>query len=198
MNTLRSNQLNAQTEAVAYFYCTQNTSEPQRAEPDSILRSILRQLTTEISNSSIREPTIKKYQELQEHGFDLRQLTIEEVKVLLQQLLINTPTTIIIDALDECNPKLRFELISTFAQLLEAKNCLVKILISSRNSRLPNRLATTSTFTIDASQSTDDIDRFVDVEVRKSIQDERLLDGHVSKELEDRIVTTLKNGAQGM
>jgi hypothetical protein len=198
VDTLRENQLNAQAEALAYVYCTQSASEPHRAEPESILRSILRQLTCADTNVPIREPTLKKYQELQEHGFDLREVTLAETKALILELLVNTPTTIIVDALDECNPKRRFELVSMIAQLLRSDDCFVKILVSSRDPRLPTRLDTSSTFMIDASHTGQDIDRFVDLEVRRAIREERLLEGNVSSHLEERIITTLKSGAQGM
>jgi hypothetical protein len=198
VDILRENPLNAQTEALAYVYCTRSTSEPERAEPDSILRSIVRQLTIASKDISIREPTLRKYRELQEHGFDQRQLTLEEVKTLILELLVNTPTTIVIDALDECNPKRRFELVSMFAQLLQAQNCLVRILVSSRDPRLPSRLEMLSNFSVYASQTTQDIDRFVDLEVRRAIHEKKLLEGNVSSHLEAKIISTLKHGAQGM
>lgn len=84
------------------------------------------------------------------------------------------------------------------AQLLQEKNCLVKILVSSQDPRLPTRLQTPSTFSVDTSRTTQDIDRFVNLEVRKAIHEERLLEGHVSTHLEAKIISTLKNGSHGM
>jgi len=91
---------NAQAEPLAYVYCTQSTAEPQRADPDHILRSILRQLSCAKPSMPIREPVVKKYQELQEDGFDLRELTLAAARTLILELLASNATTIIIDALD--------------------------------------------------------------------------------------------------
>jgi hypothetical protein len=195
---LKENQINAQAQPLAYVYCTQSTAEPQRADPDHILRSILRQLSCAKPSMPIREPVVKKYRELQEDGFDLREPTLADTKTLILELLAHNSTTIIIDALDECNPKRRFELLRTIEQFLEPVNCDVKILISSRDSHIPSRLDKPTHFSIDAGLNSVDIERFVDLEVARSIQEERLLDGRVSSQLRDRIITTLKAGAQGM
>jgi hypothetical protein len=189
---------NAQAEPLAYVYCTQSTTEPQRADPDHILRSILRQLSCAKPSMPIREPVVKKYQELQEDGFDPRELTLAAARTLILELLASNVTTIIIDALDECNPKRRFELLSSIEQFLQPANCVVKILISSRDPRISSRLDKPSNFSINAGLNSRDIERFVELEVARSIQEERLLDGKVSSHLRDKIITTLKGGAQGM
>jgi hypothetical protein len=198
VDTLRENGLNAQTEPLAYVYCTRSTSEPQRSEPEHILRSILRQLACARPGLPIREPVFRKWQDLQEEGFDLRQLTLTDTKSLILELLDGSSTTIIIDALDECDPKSRFEILETLEGLLSSTSSLVKILISSRDPQLPSRLKTVSHSCIDASHNKDDIERFVDFEVTKSIDQGRLLGGRVSPGLKSKIIATLKSGAQGM
>lgn len=41
------------TAPIAYFYCARNISEPQRADPDEIMRSILKQLSCSKSDVPI-------------------------------------------------------------------------------------------------------------------------------------------------
>lgn len=198
VDTLRENGLNAQSEPLAYVYCTRSTSEPQRAESEHILRSILRQLACARPGLPIRDPVLQKWQDLQEEGFDLRQLTVAETQSLILELLDGSSTTVVIDALDECDPKSRFEILETLEKLLSSTNSLVKILVSSRDPRVLSRLKSYSVSCIDASHNTEDIERFVEFEVTKSIEQGRLLGGSVSSELKSKIIATLKSGAQGM
>lgn len=58
VDTLRENGLNAQSEPLAYVYCTRSTSEPQRTESEHILRSILRQLACARPGLPIRDPVL--------------------------------------------------------------------------------------------------------------------------------------------
>ena len=44
---------------IAYFYCVRNAAEPERADPDEIMRSILKQLSCSNSGLPVREPVAK-------------------------------------------------------------------------------------------------------------------------------------------
>ena len=76
---------------------------------------------------------------------------------------------------------------------------LIKVFISSRDDNdIVCRLAETPNVIIRAADNGKDIERFVKVEVAKSIAEKILVGGEVSTELRDRIVRTLITGANGM
>jgi hypothetical protein len=200
IDTLRENPINPQSEPLAYVYCTRNATELERGEPVAIIRSILRQLSCPRPDLKIQDAVSRKYQELQEEGFDPRELTLMESKTLILELLENNPATIIIDALDECIPERRYQLLSTLDEFLENSTSKVKIVVSSRENHedIARGLEKPSNFSVSAGNNKSDIERFVKLEVARSIQESRLLGGTVSSELQDTLVKTLTNGAQGM
>ena len=101
---------------IAYFYCVRNGAEPQRADPDEIMRSILKQLSCTKLDAPVREPISRFYKEKIEEseaqGVEPEQLTLAETRKLILSLLEENPATIILDALDECNPSRRHELLN--------------------------------------------------------------------------------------
>ncbi|RFU27471.1 hypothetical protein B7463_g8880, partial [Scytalidium lignicola] len=199
IDTWRENSINPQTEPLAYVYCARNVAEPERSEPVAIVRSILRQLSCPKPNISVQSVVLKKYHELQEEGFDPRELTLFEAKALILELLEHNRATIIIDAVDECIPERRYQLLSTIEELMKKSSCPVKIVLSSRNYEDISTLLTKLTnLKIDASNNKSDIERFVRSEVTRSIQESRLLGGRVSAQLQDKLIRTLIDGAQGM
>jgi len=149
----------------------------------------------------IQGPVARKYEELQEEGFELRDLTLPEAKSLIIELLENSPATIIIDALDECIPDRRYQLLDTIDEVLGKESIKqVKIVVSSRENYedISRRLDKPSNFSIDAGNNKSDIERFVQLEVARSIEGARLLNGTVSPELRETLINTLTDGAQGM
>lgn len=166
----------------------------------AIIRSILRQLSCPRPNLKIQDVVARKYQELQEEGFDPRDLTLMEAKNMILELLGNNPATIIIDALDECIPERRYQLLNALDEILEKLTGQVKIVVSSRENHedISRRLSKSPNFSVNAGNNKSDIERFVRLEVAQSIQESRLLDGAVSVELQDTLINTLTNGAQGM
>lgn len=184
--------------APAFFYCTRNPAEPQRADPEEILRSVIRQLACPQADLAIRKPVRDKYEELQDKGEE-RNLTIDESLTLALQLTEENPAIIIIDALDECDPTKRHELFKALETLLKESLNLVKIFVSSRDDGdIVYHLRGTSNLYIHAKDNFQDIKRFVNREVEQSIDDGRLLHGKVSDGLKQAIVQTLVDGAQGM
>lgn len=132
-------------------------------------------------------------------GCEPVKLLIEECKELILALLEGNPATIIIDALDECDPFRKHELLKALDEIIQESASLVKIFVSSRNDNdIRYRLSISPNIVIYASRNEGDIDRFVHSEVHQAIQDKRLLRGQVSMELKNQITTTLLQGAQGM
>ncbi|KAF8846948.1 hypothetical protein BDZ45DRAFT_565841, partial [Acephala macrosclerotiorum] len=159
---------------LALFYCLRAVGEPERADPDEILRCILKQLSCSTANLPIREP-------------------------LIVALLNENPATIVIDALDECNPKRRHELLRALDNIIQKSASLVKVFVSSRDDNdIVCRLEQSQNIFIKASDNGEDIERYVSVEVQKAVNEKRLLYGEVSETLQEKIRKTLISGAQGM
>ncbi|MCJ1269051.1 hypothetical protein MMC22_008939 [Lobaria immixta] len=191
------------TAPIAYFYCTRNVTEPQRANPDEIMRSILKQLSCSKSDVPIKEPIVNAYRKRKEeaylHGCDLEKLTVDECVQLTLALLENDPAVIIIDALDECDPARRHEILIAFDTIIHRSANLVKVFVSSRDDNdIVCRLTNSPNVYIRATDNSEDIRRFVYIEVDRSLEDRKLLSGDISARMKSRIITTLIEGAQGM
>lgn len=183
-----------------YFYCTRSPAEPERATPDTILRSLVRQLACSPSDGPILEPVRALYKYREKIGFAAGPLTLEESTALIIKLSAGRPlTTIIIDALDECDLSSRGDLLDALSRILQASRGLVKILVSSRaNADIVCHFSDCLSIQIDASQNQDDIECYVDFEVEDLIERKKLLYGNVSIELKQIIQSVLREQAQGM
>ncbi|KAH0557050.1 hypothetical protein GP486_005162, partial [Trichoglossum hirsutum] len=199
IDTLREDiPKNAQPEPLAYFYCDRGEAGGQRADPDEILRCIAKQLSCLKSGLPIREPVVRKYQELEEED-ELDPLELQDTKELILSLTEDRPATIIIDALDECDPRRRHELLDALTEILRESTCLVKIFVSSRDDDdILCQLGEFPNLYVHANDNGDDIESFIKQEVGRAIDGRRLLRGNVSPELKDLIIDTLIGGAEGM
>ena len=107
-------------------------------------------------------------------------------------------TTIVIDALDECNPESRPDLFTALEDIVRQAPGLVKLFVSSRNDQdLVCHLKNCSNLEIDAIQNQADIARFIDWKVNQVARAELLL-GKAPSELLNKIKMVLLDGAQGM
>ena len=188
---------------ISYFYYARNAAEPERADPDEIMRSILKQLSCSNSALPVRDPVAKAYKERKEEadetGCEPAKLSTAECVDLVVNLLESNPATIIIDALDECDPAQRHELLTGLDNIIQQSASLVKVFVSSRDDNdIVCRLNHSPNLFIRASDNSEDIERFVRSEVAKGIKDKRLLSGQVSERLKSRIIATLVDRAQGM
>ena len=101
----------------------------------------------------IHGPVARKYRELEEEGFEPRDLTLPEAKSLIFELLETNPATIIIDALDERMPERRYQLLDTIDEIVGKQSSKqVKIVVSSRENYedISRRLGKPSNFNVDA------------------------------------------------
>ncbi|KAH6669479.1 hypothetical protein B0J14DRAFT_431832, partial [Halenospora varia] len=155
---------------LAFFYCVRNASEPERADPDEILRSILKQLSCARSDMPI-----------------------------ILELLDENPAIIIIDALDECDPNRRHEIITALQTIIQSAASVVKVFVSSRDDQdIRCRLENSPNIYIQARTNGEDIQRFIETQVYQAVRERRLLSGNVSGELQNHITNTLISKAQGM
>lgn len=138
-------------EGFAFFYCNRN--EEERRKPLSVLRSYVRQLST---GASYPQEMRKKIRELwkkmtlagSELGFEACR------EQLLESVSLYQRTTLVLDALDECDPSSRRELVDAMEFLLSRTEKPLKVFISSRPDRdIRNRLFDKSYIKIQATHN---------------------------------------------
>jgi hypothetical protein len=185
---------------LVYFYCSRNTAEPERSDPEEILRSIVRQMSVPSSRESVLRPVIEKYEEREKKGFADGPLRLEEsVETIVKLTAHYSVTTIVIDALDECHTETRYRLLRALSSIIRDGTGLVKIFVSSRDDKdITLYLGDSPNLYIKASNNAADINRWVKAELSQAIADKRLLGGEISLELKREIAKTLTKQAQGM
>src|SRR5206468_1284405 len=98
---------------------------------------ILKQLSCATIKLPIREPVAgtykKRKEEADDDGCEPIKLTLQECVELVLALLQTNPATIVIDALDECEPARRHELLLALHRIRDESAILVKVLVSSRD-----------------------------------------------------------------
>ncbi len=157
-------------------------------------------ITTTGTIAAISAPARQVYDARNKDGFAAGPVTSSEcVKLMIQLASQRTITTIVIDALDECDLSSRAELLEALDQVVEESVGLIKILISSRNDRaITSHLEGFPNITINVNDNHTDIARFVEHEVDTMIKSKKLLWGKVSTELRKLIKETLCERADGM
>jgi nucleoside-triphosphatase THEP1 len=188
---------------LAYFYCSRNTDEKERAEPDFILRSILKQLCcTELEDPISKDVVgayVARYRDAEKIGCDPLPLSLDEATDLIIKLSNTRPAIIILDALDECNNERRQKLMVALDRIIRKSEKPVRILVSSRDDDdIVCKLENSPNIYISSTDNQDDIARFIDQELEWSIKERSLLRGDVTETLRLRITDTLLRGAQGM
>ena len=155
-------------ESLAYFYCDRNQSD--RQNPVLILSSLVRQLSTSQSWDAIQPSLVRLYTEKEKTGFASNEISIEESeKMLLELVNIYPQTTLVLDALDECDRRTRGRLIEVLDELLEQSSKPIKIFISSRPDQdIKDRFDSGPNVGIQATDNQDDIAMFVDNKIEKS------------------------------
>lgn len=197
-------------QCLAYFYCSRSSSEPERSDPEQILRSIARQISR--YEPGKREPfdfAANIYKEREGTGADIYKeredtgagpLDLEDsVNLIIKQTDYYPNVSIVINALDECDEKTRHRLLSALTTIIREASGLVKIFVSSRDEKdIRPRLQDLPNLYIRANDNAEDIKRFVQKEVNEAVAAKRLLGGNLSADLAENIVRTLTSDAQGM
>ncbi|KAL7266669.1 hypothetical protein RUND412_010779 [Rhizina undulata] len=183
--------------ALAYFYC--KYGEKDRQDPQSILSTIAKQLALMSPEASLPKAVISLYEEQKNDGVKSRRLWLDQSTELILQLSREfEQTIIIIDALDECPKKSRYELLVALEKLRTSTEG-VKIFVTSRDDDdIRIQLKKESEVYIQPSDNSRDIELFVVTEVDKYISSKRLLRGKVGSQLRKSIIDTLTKGANGM
>lgn len=183
----------------AFFYCNRNNVERERANPEGILRSIVRQLSMSGPHAQLSKLVAAKYTERECNYFADGPLRLDECVDLIIKLTEEyTSTTIIIDALDECDVSTRQSLLAALSSIIHHGSS-TKIFVSSRDDKdITLQLSGLPNLYIKASNNAKDIDQYVHFKVEQAVADRRLLDGNVSAETVQLISDTLTGKAQGM
>ncbi|TEY50625.1 hypothetical protein BOTCAL_0275g00140 [Botryotinia calthae] len=191
---------------VAYFYCSRNTAEPERANPEEVLRSILEQVSSNTANLPIRKPVVELYKNLKEENRGLlpqESLSLDETTEVLLKILQVDPFYVVIDALDECDPGERYNLIESLKTIIDESANVVKVFISSRRDYdIVSQLKESPWISIQPSHISKDIEDYVKKEVSEAIEKKRIVKGRLipeeKKEIEQKITQALIEGSQGM
>lgn len=158
-----------------------------------MLRSFVRQLST-IANDedSIQKCLRQLHIQTRLKGSDL---SLDVCKGLLLEFVNLYPkTTLVLDALDECNKYTRGTLIEAFDFLLDNASRPVKIFVSSRpDGDIKEKFKDRANIQIQATDNQNDIATFVDNEITKHRRWKKL-----SPQLREEIVKTLLKRSQGM
>jgi len=183
---------------LAFFYC--NRAEENRRNPESILRTLIQQLAQTPSKDNLLRPVLDVYENREKEGQLSSQLTLKECQDLLVQLMAVYPqTTICIDALDEVDHKLRFELLETLRHVVERSKTLVKIFATTRmDIDILVQFEMFPRIELEPDDNVDDINRFVIEKVERMIEQKRLLLGNVPNALKDEICKVLCERSKGM
>lgn len=183
--------------SLTYFYC--NYGEAGRRDPSSILRSIVKQLCLQSPTGSLPESVLAIYNKRQQEN-DSRPLDIDEIKGLLVNLSAGfLQTTIVIDALDECDRGTREILFDILEFVMFLAKTPIKIFATSRDDGdLMTRLEMLPNVYIQQGQNDGDITLFINSEITACTTNRKLLNGVVADDLRERIVSTLQGKAHGM
>jgi ankyrin repeat domain-containing protein 50 len=155
-------------ESLAYFYCDRNQSD--RRNPVLVLSSFVRQLSASDRQDAIQPSLVRLYTEKEKKGFASNEISIEESeKIILELVNIYPQTTLVLDALDECDRRIRGRFIKVLDRLLEQSSKPIKIFISSRPDQdIRDRFDVGPNVGIKATDNQGDISTFVDDKIEKS------------------------------
>jgi hypothetical protein len=185
------------SEKLAYFYCYR--AEDLRRDPESILNAVIQQLV-QIDDKSVLKLVVNIYTDRKKRGQKASRLTLQESQELLIKITdIYSQTTICLDALDEVDRDSRINLLKSLKLVMDNSKSLVKIFATSRNDLdILHQFSMFPKIDVQPDDHADDIDRFVQSEVKSAIDNAQLLDGIVNNTLQDKICDILRARSKGM
>jgi len=185
----------SEIERLAFFYCSR--TQGQRTLPLDVFRSFVAQLAWSTDGSSIAKSVKTAYGRRKDC-----QLSLDECSNLLVGLVERYKrTTIVVDALDECENST--SLLLHLKKLWDSVHGVIKFFFSSRkNVDLPENFLPCEKLDLDSQRSLTEEDMMM--YVRSQVEEReklglgtRLLKGK-KPELEERLIETLVRRAQGM
>ncbi|KAL8787748.1 MAG: hypothetical protein Q9213_002068 [Squamulea squamosa] len=189
---------------LAYIYCSKSATEVELSDPEEIMRSIVRQLGVSCgTQKTIHRAILNDYErretEAKLAGFDLARLSLQDCIRLIIIITGADPATIVLDAIDEVQPKGRYELVEALQQVIRDSSSVVKIFATSRDDdQVLSLLTNASTLRIGAENQQADMESFVHDQIDRAIKSRRLLGGDVSSNLQADLSQALIDGAGEM
>ena len=172
---------------LAYFYCTYNTSESHGIS--YILGSLAAQLTR-ASPQPETGPAMRLFRECDDGTLTAK---VDQIQSLLCSLINDMEVAFIcLDALDECSPSTKSELLS-FILIVTGRCDNVKIIVSSRSgdSEVSESLEGCPSITITPQAVAQDIDLYVRRRIDRGPK-------RLKQARSEYMVDRLKSGAEGM
>ncbi|KAL7273442.1 hypothetical protein RUND412_003714 [Rhizina undulata] len=195
IDTFESSRLN--NDAVLYFYCKHG--EKERQDPLSILSTLVKQLSLLMSpeGSQLPQPVVSIFKK---HDSKSGKLQLSESQELIASLAKNfVRTTIVIDALDECDKELREELLIALKAIRKSSARVFKIYVTSHPANdIELKLEGVPNIYFHSSDNSGDIAAFVKAEIEKCILEKLLLRGDATPDLKGSIIEKLTKGADGL
>ncbi|KAI5460114.1 hypothetical protein BGZ63DRAFT_406059 [Mariannaea sp. PMI_226] len=188
---LKENPLDSgANQGLAYFYCQRQ--DENRRQPKSILRSFVRQLASPFGRREAIHQALKGLpRKLRDEGEELNMAMCQEL--LISLIKSYSRTTIILDALDECDPESRDQLMECLDELTTQCRELQVFISSRTDPDIRLHFCSKPIIHIQATDNQDDIETFVQDQLRR---DKRW--PSLSLELQDKITTTLFKESKGM
>ena len=159
----------------------------------SVLQSYVRQLSTVTSNPEHMQAKLRKLcNEMEQKGSDLSFNTCRQL--ILESVNLYPKTTLVVDALDECEPESRWQLVRMIEDLLLQSERPLKVFISSRpDGDIRDCFLSRPSIQIQATDNQHDIEKFVNEQIDKPRQW-----GKVSASLRRDIVKIVLDRCNGM
>jgi hypothetical protein len=179
-------------EGLAYFYF--NRHEDKRKEPDHAVRSWVRQLAA-TARTPVKIPGLQKGQKQIGKTDRDPALRFDDWKIYLLDLVDSYPrTTLILDALDECDNSLRSQLIEVIKFLYSHSKSPLRLFVSSRSDGdIKDSFQSGLGIVIRAEDNQEDIRIFVNKEITAHRRW-----GRMSLPLRDHILQVLTEHSNGM
>ena len=174
---------------VAFFYCSTATSAGRRNSAIQILRSLLNQLTFSRSGRLLRPEVVATWRRkkldarLSQHS--MWSLSLEECVELILAVTIDLPLTFIIDGLDELSDCQ--ELFQTLKTIMQESSRVVKVFLTSRYHAESFSLPAMISVTLRSTDIEEDLKKFVDEELSKSIRKTKSIESNAFNELRDKL-----------
>ncbi|KAL3475927.1 hypothetical protein BJX99DRAFT_270885 [Aspergillus californicus] len=189
--------------AHAHFYCSRDTAQPQRAKAQAILGCIARQLSSPSEEEPIAAPTVALYKKMHSVDGSTEMPDLDELSQLIKELTeVYSRTTVVIDALDECDRDERADLVSKLEYIMDGSTSLVKFFVTSREEGdLRLRIHKHSGVQVTWLENTPDIEKFVHFETERLVARNELLvyiRGQAKEELKALIKEHVVSNANGM
>ena len=169
-----------QSAAAAFFYFDFATREKQ--SPERILSSLLRQVV-----GGLERVPARIVQAFRDRGNGIRKLRLSEIVDMFQAIPNSRPTFICLDALDECIPAYRAELLDSLKTILR-NSPSTRIYLAGRSHIRDEveKLLAGRVVAVSITPITDDIIRFLRAELREDTTPDAM-----DKSLEEDIIKSI-------